>query len=111
MSGLLNGYLFKLLPFPFLPRVNWVRDFEKQYKFKSLKRINIYRSITKKNILMVIALNELQKYSMINEEVFKNNINENYHYSDNFNANGSQMAELSNNINNIRNDESSRNLS
>jgi membrane associated rhomboid family serine protease len=110
LSGLLNGYIFKLLPFPFLPRVNWVRDFEKKYKFKSFKRLNIYRSITKKNISMVIALNELQKYSMINENVYKNNIKENYQYSNNFNANGPQMTELSNSINNIRNDESSRNL-
>jgi hypothetical protein len=59
---------------------------------------------------MVIALNELQKYSMINENVYKNNIKENYQYSNNFNANGPQMTELSNSINNIRNDESSRNL-
>ena len=109
LSGLLNGYLFKLLPSIFLPNVNWVRDFEKKYKFKNHKFKNIYQSITRKNTSMLHALNELQKNSMKENNIFKNN-NDNYNASHSFNNNGAKMNELSNNINNNRNDDSSRNL-
>ena len=30
LSGIINGYLFKLFPYLFLPRVRWVEDFEKK---------------------------------------------------------------------------------
>ena len=61
LSGILNGYLFKMMPFIFLPKVNWIKDFEKKYIFPFLRFGNIYRNISKKKILMVNVLNELQK--------------------------------------------------
>ena len=49
------------------------------------------------------ALNELEKNSMIEDNIFKNNINENYDFSNNNNR--LQMTELSNNQNNIGSDD------
>jgi hypothetical protein len=106
LSGILNGYLFKFLPFLFLPKVNWVRDFENYFPYKIKKFDNIYRNININNNLMVNALNELKKNSMIRDNIYKNNINDNYNYNYhygndfNFNNNDRQMSELSNSVNN-----------
>ena len=100
LSGLLNGHIFKRFPFIFLPRIKWVIDFEKKYKLKKYEYL--YRSLNIKNILMKNALNELEKNSMIDDNIFKNNINENYGLNNN---NGLQMTELSNNQNNIGSDD------
>ena len=114
LSGILNGYLFKFLPFLFLPKVNWVRDFENYFPYKIKKFDNIYRNININNNLMVNALNELKKNSMIRDNIYKNNINDNYNYNYNygndfnFNNNDRQMSELSNSVNN-ESDEGIRN--
>ena len=60
------------------------------------KNCRIYRCITYKNNLMKNALNELQKDSVIDEALLKNNINENINYRNDFNDIGSQMSELTN---------------
>ena len=99
LSGILNGYLIKFLPFIFLPRINWVRDFEQKFIFKFEKLKYLYRNINKRNYLMVNALNELQKNSM-NDNIIRKNIIENY--NDNIDP---RMNESSNNINNNANDE------
>ena len=59
---------------------------------------------------MVNALNELKKNSMIRDNIYKNNINDNYNYGNdfNFNNNDRQMSELSNSVNN-ESDEGIRN--
>ena len=107
LSGIINGYIFKFLNFLFFPKVNWVRDFEHYFPYKCKKFDNIYRNINIKNNLMVNALNELQKNSMIKikDNIFKNNniidnYNYNYNYGNDFNINNRQMSELSNYINN-----------
>ena len=93
LSGLINGCLFKYIPFIFLPRVTWVVDFE---KFVGLKKFeNIYRSITYKNGPMKNALNELQNNSVVDESLLKN-----INYGNDFNSIGRQMTELSNIQNN-----------
>ena len=98
LSGFINGYIFKFLPYIFLPRVTWVKDFEKWLGIKKLE--GVYRNITFKNIHMRNVLNELQKDSVVDESLLKNNIN----YGNDFNNVGQQMSELSNiqnnNINN-----------
>ena len=96
LSGIINGYILKFLPFPFLPRVNWVLDLENNCKCKCQILDNIYRNINEKNNLMVNALNEMQKNSIINN---KNKLKKkkNYNYRHDFNNFGSQMSELSNN--------------
>jgi hypothetical protein len=97
LSGIISGYLFKFLPYIFLPRVTWVIDFEK--KLCLLKKLeNIYRCITYKDVFMKNALNELQEDSIIDDSLLKNN--ENINYGNDFNNNGQQMTELSNNQNN-----------
>jgi hypothetical protein len=97
LSGIISGYLFKFFPCIFLPRVTWVIDFEKHLCL--LKKLdNIYRCITYKDIFMKNALNELQEDSVIDDSLLKNN--ENINYGNDFNNNGQQMTELSNNQNN-----------
>ena len=97
LSGIISGYLFKFFPFIFLPRVTWVIDFEK--KICILKKLDkIYRCITYKDIFMKNALNELQEDSVFDDSLLKNN--ENMNYGNDFNNNGQQMTELSNNQNN-----------
>ena len=97
LSGIISGYLFKFFPFIFLPRVTWVIDFEK--KLCILKKLDkIYRCITYKDIFMKNALNELQEDSVFDDSLLKNN--ENMNYGNDFNNNGQQMTELSNNQNN-----------
>lgn len=96
LSGIINGYILKFFPFPFLPRVNWVLDLENNYKYKCQIIENIYRYINEKNNLMVNGLNELQKNSIANNKnKFKKKKNHNYRHD--FNNFGSQMSELSNN--------------
>ena len=97
LSGIISGYLFKVCPFIFLPRVTWVSDFEK--KICGMKRFGrLFRCITSKNKSMKNALNELQNGSVIDESLLKNN--ENINYGNDFNNTGQQMNELSNNQNN-----------
>jgi membrane associated rhomboid family serine protease len=92
ISGIINGYLIKFLPFIFLPRIHWVYDFEKKFGFKCEKFEYLYRSINKNNHIMVIALNELQKNSM----------NEHYNYGNDFINKMPNMNESMNNINDSR---------
>ena len=82
LSGIINGYIFKFFSFLFFPKVNWVKDFELYfpYKNKFKKFDNIYRNINIKNNLMVNALNEIEKNSMVKDKKFKNNAIENYNY-------------------------------
>ena len=94
LSGIINGYILKYLPFPFLPKVNWILDLENNYKIKCQIFENLYRYINEKNNLMVNSLNELQKNSITyNKNKFKKKKN----YRHDFNNFGSQMSELSNN--------------
>ena len=94
-SGILIGYIIKILPSIFLPRINWVRDFEMKFMCKCEKLKFFYRSINTKNMKMVNVLNELQNNSM----------NDNYNYENDFNDVVPRMNETSNNINNNGNDE------
>ena len=94
LSGIINGYILKFVPFPFLPRVNWVLDLESNYNCKCQILENIYRYINEKNHLMANGLNELQKNSITNNKN-KNKKKKNFRHD--FNNFGSQMSELSNN--------------
>ena len=99
LSGIINGYLFKFFPYIFLPRITWVADFEKKI-FGMKKFGKIYRCITSKNKAMKNALNELQSNSVIDESLLQNSGSENSNYGNEFNSQGQQMTELSNNQNN-----------
>ena len=94
LSGIIAAHLCKFFSCIFLPRVTWIVDFENCFGEK--KNCRIYRCITYKNNLMKNALNELQKDSVIDEALLKNNINENINYRNDFNDIGSQMSELTN---------------
>jgi membrane associated rhomboid family serine protease len=94
LSGILAAHLIKFSYCIFLPRVSWIVDFENCFGEK--KNCHIYRYITYKNHLMRHALNELQKDSVIDERLLKNNINENINYRNDFNDIGNQMSELTN---------------
>ena len=98
LSGIINGYIFKFVPFPFLPKVNWILDLENTYKCKCQILENIYRYINVKNNLMANCMNELQKNSITNNKYkYKFKIRKKYNYRHDFNNFGSQMSELSNN--------------
>ena len=101
LSGIISGYLFKFMPAIFLPRVTWINDFEIKYKLKKFE--GLYRCINYKNKSMRNALNEIQIDSVVEDSLLKNkNI---INYGNDFNTVGTQMNELSNNINtNINNE-------
>ena len=89
LSGIINGYLLKFFPHFFLPKVTWVIDFEEWSGLKNFE--GFYRRITYKNRRMRNCLNELQKNSVIDGSLLKNN-----NYGNDFNSIGRQMSELSN---------------
>ena len=96
LSGIISGYVLKFFPHIFLPRVNWIIDFEK--KFCTLLQFNtIYRCISFKNSSMKNALSELDTDSFIDENLLKN---ESTNYESLFKniGNQNQMSELSNNL-------------
>ena len=101
LSGIISGYLFKFMPAIFLPRVTWINDFEIKYKLKKFE--GLYRCINYKNKSMRNALNEIQIDSVVEDSLLKNkNV---INYGNDFNTVGTQMNELSNNINtNINNE-------
>ena len=94
LSGIIAAHLCKFSSCILLPRVTWIVDFENCFGEK--KNCRIYRCITYKNNLMKDALNELQKDSVIDERLLKNNLNENINYRNDFNDFGNQMNELTN---------------
>jgi hypothetical protein len=66
-----------------------------------IKNFNkIYRCITNKNKAMKNALNELQNGSVVDESLLQSVGGENSNYGNEFNGQGQQMTELSNNQNN-----------
>ena len=99
LSGIISGYLLKFFPYIFLPRVTWIIDFER--KMFLIKNFNkIYRCITNKNKAMKNALNELQNGSVVDESLLQSVGGESSNYGNEFNSQGQQMTELSNNQNN-----------
>ena len=114
LSGICGAYFIKSIFFCFLPKINWIIDFEDVFNLKNNGQF--YRYITTKNLLMKSVLNQIEpdtiRYLIENEKENEekekeNNLNIN---QDNNNIENNQihqssieMSSLSNNNNNNNN--------
>ena len=105
MCGMLSGVILKNFGGWILPKIGWIVDFEKSWKFKKIEKL--YRVITPLNLKMKDGLNEFEQGSMkFNEEssiLLSKNNNDRQYFDESSNHQMTELSNVSNNENNNNN--------
>ena len=106
ICGMFSGFILKNFGEWILPKIKWIVDFEKIWRFKKIEKL--YRVITPKNLKMKDALNEFEEGSMnyseeSNSILSSKNINDRQYFDENVHHQMTELSSVNNNENNNNN--------